>query len=82
MKKSKQPETSSPTHRAYNPPISQYRMFTKFNYCLRNHNLPLLDKADDLTHGINLVQGTTSNAKADMQKLWYSVKCGAIKYSF
>lgn len=35
-------------------------------------------------HGINLVQGTTSNAKADIQKLLYIVDLSgdAVKYSF
>lgn len=59
-------------------------MFSELNYCVRNHNLPLLEGAEDFMHGINLVRGTTSNAKADIQKLLYIVDLSgdAVKHSF
>lgn len=41
-------------------------MFNELSYWVRNHNLPILENAHDFMHGIKLVQGTTSKAKADI----------------
>lgn len=59
-------------------------MLSELSYCIRNHNLPLLEKAADFMYGINLVQRTTSNAKAVIQKLLYvgDLNGDAVKYSF
>lgn len=80
--KMKQPKPS--TLGAHKPLMLQWSMFTGLSYCVRNHNLPLLEKADDFMHGINLVQRTTSNAKVVIEKLLYvgDLHGDAVKYSF